>query len=351
MRNITSVLAVGPLSNEIIEAVFRYSQNNDVQMMLIASKNQIDYSGGYVNNWTTCEYVKYLISLKIKYPSSDVLICRDHCGPLFNGIADLQDSYRTTESDIENNFDLIHFDFCHLSKNDCRLEAKKLIEYATSLKTDLMVEIGTDENTGTLSMGIGELREDIEFFMSFCNPQFYVVQTGSLVKGINQAGKFNFDTVSPLSEMIHSYGLKLKEHNADYLSRAEIETRVGLVDSMNIAPQLGVVQTLYVLAQAKSFGVDPNGFLEKSYSSNKWNKWFEGDVDKVYCSIAAGHYNFTSSEYLEVCDEINKSFDLRNGIIDQIVKIIDLYIRGMSENGKETLGQGSVVGVERPVLL
>lgn len=43
-------LGIGALSSEIIEAVFRYSNNNLIPLMLIASKNQIDWDGGYVNN-------------------------------------------------------------------------------------------------------------------------------------------------------------------------------------------------------------------------------------------------------------------------------------------------------------
>ena len=40
--------------------------------MLIVSKNQIDHSGGYVNGWTTENYVDYTKSLKDKYSNSDI---------------------------------------------------------------------------------------------------------------------------------------------------------------------------------------------------------------------------------------------------------------------------------------
>ena len=42
--------AFGPMSSEIIQAIYQYSHDNSVELMLIASKNQIDYDGGYVNN-------------------------------------------------------------------------------------------------------------------------------------------------------------------------------------------------------------------------------------------------------------------------------------------------------------
>src|SRR4051812_15384473 len=107
------LLAIGPMSSEIIEAVFYYSNFFRVPLMLIASKNQIDYAGGYVNNWTTAEYMEFVNTMKKQYPLAKVKICRDHCGPGFNGKTDLKDVYKTIEEDIKTGFDLIHIDFCH----------------------------------------------------------------------------------------------------------------------------------------------------------------------------------------------------------------------------------------------
>ena len=92
-REITARFGIGPMSTETIEAVYRYSSFNRKQVMLIASKNQIDYSGGYVNNWSTKEFTDHLDSMKEKYNFSDVVICRDHCGPGFNGGYDLRDTF------------------------------------------------------------------------------------------------------------------------------------------------------------------------------------------------------------------------------------------------------------------
>ena len=67
---INSNLGVGPMSSEVIEAVYRYSHFHRKQIMLIASKNQVDHSGGYVNSWTTKEYSDNLNELKKKYKYS-----------------------------------------------------------------------------------------------------------------------------------------------------------------------------------------------------------------------------------------------------------------------------------------
>ena len=60
---IKSNLAIGPMSAEIIEAIFRFSHYKRKELMIIASKNQIDYNRGYVNNWTTKEFMNFIISI------------------------------------------------------------------------------------------------------------------------------------------------------------------------------------------------------------------------------------------------------------------------------------------------
>ena len=43
-----ATLAIGPMSSETIEATFRYSNFYRKELMLISSKNQIDWNGGDV---------------------------------------------------------------------------------------------------------------------------------------------------------------------------------------------------------------------------------------------------------------------------------------------------------------
>ncbi len=72
-------LGIGPMSSEITEAVFRYSHFHRRPLMLIPSKNQVDASGGYVNNWTTKQFMEYVNKMRETYPNSQVKVCRDHC--------------------------------------------------------------------------------------------------------------------------------------------------------------------------------------------------------------------------------------------------------------------------------
>ena len=328
---LNSNLGIGPMSSEIIEAVFRYSNYYRKELMLIASKNQIDHAGGYVNNWTTKEYVNFLREMQKKYPNSSIKICRDHCGPGFNGIYDIEDSYKTIKSDIENGFDLIHIDFCNLKvdKNTKFDESKKAIEYCLKLNPDIALEIGTDENTGAnYSLpNLAEIEEEINFFTNFCKPEFYVIQTGSLVKEINQVGNFNKSFIETALKILKKKGLKLKEHNADYLPRENISLRKGLVDAMNIAPQLGVIQTQLIINKCLVYGINFDDFLKEAYDGEKWKKWMRDNSkeNKLLCSVIAGHYHFTSDKYKKLIEELKKREDIHETIIKNIMDIIDHY--------------------------
>ena len=326
-------LAVGPMSTEIIEAIYRYSHYNRKELMIIASKNQIDYAGGYVNNWTTQEFMNFIKKMKETYLYSNVRICRDHCGPGFNGIDDLQDTYKTIETDIVNGFDLIHIDFCHFkgTKEEKFEESKKAIQYCYELNPRILIEIGTDENAG-INFGfinLQEIEKEIDFFLQFCKPEFYVVQTGSLIKEINQVGNFNSLFMKEISSLLKTKEIKLKEHNADYLSKEEIKKREGIIDAMNIAPQVGVIQTLITLNKCLVYGINFDSFLEEVYMGGKWRKWMNNNTpeNKFLCCVIAGHYHFASENYRKLIEKLNEREDIKEAIINQIMEVIEHYER------------------------
>ena len=324
-------LGIGPMSSETIEAVFKYSNSYKKELMLIASKNQIDYNQGYVNNWTTKKYYDFVKEMRKKYPDGQVKICRDHCGPGFNGKYGIEDTYSTIRADIENGFNLIHIDFCHLigSQEEKLKESKMAVEYALKLNPNIALEIGTDDNLG-IEFELNHLKtleREVDFFLDFCSPEFYVVQTGSLIKEINQIGRFNKSFIKEANELLKSRGIKLKEHNADYLSKEEIIQRRGLVDAMNIAPQLGVIQTLLVLTKCLSYGIRTDNFIEETYNEEKWKKWMHKNSpeNKFLCEIIAGHYHFASEKYKNIISELEKRENIHETIIDNIMEVIKHY--------------------------
>lgn len=324
-------LGIGPMSSEIIEAVFRYSHLRRRALMLIPSKNQVDHNGGYVNNWTTKQFMDFIQKMRTMYPQSKVKICRDHCGPGFNGNFDLEDTFNSIKSDVQHGFDLIHIDFCHFqgSKEERFEASRKAVELCLQLNPNIELEIGTDENEGTKFsiVNLQELEEEIDFFKGFCNPTFYVVQTGSLVKEINQIGSFNQQFIQKVHDLLAIKGLKLKEHNADYLSKEEIGLRKGIVDAVNIAPQLGAIQTMLILKKCLIYGVDFQKFIDDIYQSGKWKKWLHDNSqdNKFLCACIAGHYRFSQESYQRIIEQLEQREDIHETIINEIMEVIGHY--------------------------
>ena len=320
------------MSSEIIEAVFRYSEINNEPLMLITSMNQIDWDGGYVNNWTTKEYAKYIEKLKDKYKNSKIYICRDHCGPGFKKES-MEEIYKTIDEDIACNFDLIHIDFCKFkgSYREILNESKEAIQYIKAKNKNISIEIGTDENTGSILNDVSKIEKEMEFFSSLSPIEFFVCQTGSLIKEINQVGNFNTGFIKKIKQIAKKYNLLLKEHNADYLNGKKIAYRKNLIDAVNVAPQYGAIQTLITIQKCITYGIDYTKFLQKSYDSKKWEKWmYKNDSSNKYlCSVIAGHYNFNDDSYINIYNQINQHENFRETIINQMMRNFKLYLNNL----------------------
>ena len=76
-----TLLGVGPMSVNCVDATIELANQYSVPIMLIASRRQIDsidFGGGYVNNWDTKSFAEYVRKHdKGKY----IVLARDHGGP------------------------------------------------------------------------------------------------------------------------------------------------------------------------------------------------------------------------------------------------------------------------------
>ncbi len=287
-------LGVGPMSQEIINAIISYP--NKSQLMVVASRNQVDFQDAYV-----CD--SYDLALKIK--PVGILLCRDHCGPYFKdsdkGLSveqAIEECKKTIKCDLKAGFDLIHIDISKI--DDPKFEiAKSLFDYALSINPNVMFEFGSEENTGEgIADSISRITPQINFFKQYSGARYFVSQTGSLTKN-RQAGIFEFGPNTILSQTIHNNGLYFKEHNADYLLKDDITKRtlVG-VDAMNIAPQLGYIQTSIAMGQAEN-SKEWQEFSDVVYADRKWERWVDksGWDNKCIAVCAGGHYHYNTPQY------------------------------------------------------
>ena len=61
-----TLLGVGPMSLNCVDASIELANEFDIPLFLIASRRQVDsesLGGGYVNNWTTKEFSDYAVYL------------------------------------------------------------------------------------------------------------------------------------------------------------------------------------------------------------------------------------------------------------------------------------------------
>ena len=84
------------MSKNVVDAVIEF---NSPSIGFIPSRRQIDFIGGYVNNWTTKEFSNYV--------NGRVVIERDH-GGIGQGF-DYDDGYESFAHDTKY-FDIIHVD-------------------------------------------------------------------------------------------------------------------------------------------------------------------------------------------------------------------------------------------------
>ena len=144
---------------------------------------------------------------------------------------------------------------------------------------------------------------------AFENIEYAVVQSGvglDLGKQTN-TGTFNPKRLESFLEVCKKYGIKSKEHNGDYLSNGDYKDRFDLgLDSINIAPEFGQLETLCYLNE---MGSDIEEYYQICYESKRWEKWVDKDFvpsdNKKELIKICGHYVFSDKEFLSIKPDID----------------------------------------------
>jgi len=347
-----TLLGVGPMSVNCVDAAIELANDHDTPIMLIASRRQIDseeFGGGYVNNWTTAEFAQYVTERDKK---GKILLARDHGGPwqsnqekdqglgLRQAMASAKRSYL---ADISAGFQILHIDpsiDIHGSPNvDEVLERVfELYEFcwsqAQQQAQDIIFEIGTEEQSGSTNSQ-EELDYTLNAVKKFCTqnkipqPTFVVIQCGTRVMEMRNVGSFDSPIrvaneipaeiqLPKMIEICNRHGIFMKEHNTDYLSDEGLQwhPRLG-IHAANVAPEFGVAETHALINVLEKNGLEKlaERFLKVAYESNKWDKWMldnttATDRDR---SLIAGHYVFSKPEVKELKIEAAKKLE-RKGI-------------------------------------
>lgn len=294
---------IGPMSKNIVDAVVEYSNDNDTSLALIPSRRQVEYNGGYVNHWTTEQFANY-----VKSKSNKITIQRDHSGPGQGYKQD--DGYESLLHDCKY-LDLIHIDpWKEFQDYDKGLEYTiDMIKFCNAQNENIRYEVGTEEAIRRFeSTELHKLLSDLKARLSnslFEKIQYVVIQSGTSLKGTLQTGTYDKTRLASMINVVKSFNKLSKEHNGDYILPATIKEKFNLgLDSINIAPEFGVIETMTYMDQiVKHWRFDLlNTFWEICYQSNRWTKWvdssFDPHINKHELIMICGHYVLSDARFL-----------------------------------------------------
>ena len=293
---------IGPMSKNVVDSIIEFGEG----FGFIPSRRQVDYNGGYVNNWTTGEFSVYV--------DGRVVIERDHGGigqgyKYDNGLDSFMHDSRY--------FDIIHIDPWK-EYQDFDKGLQETIDclnyiYIVLGKENIKFEVGTEESIRRFEikelkklLGVleGKLKPEI-----FENIEYVVVQSGvGLDLGnMRNTGKFDPDRLEKMVEVCKKFDKKSKEHNGDYLTGEDYKKRFDIgLDSVNIAPEFGQLETLIYLNHMDDEIISV--WYDLCLESKRWEKWVDKDFeisDKKRLIRICGHYLFSNIGFKKIKPDID----------------------------------------------
>ena len=153
------------------------------------------------------------------------------------------------------------------------------------------------------------LLNQLSSYHFFSNIEYAVVQSGvglDLGKRVN-TGNFDLDRLKDFIRVCKYWSVLSKEHNGDYLTNEDVKVRfeAGL-DSLNIAPEFGQLETLCYL---EHMGDDIEDYYKICYDSKRWEKWVDKEFipenNKRKLIEICGHYVLSDKNFLKIKPNID----------------------------------------------
>lgn len=283
---------ISPMSKDIVDSVIDINSKTGI-FGFIPTRRQIDFNSGYVNNWNTSTFAKYV--------NKRATIIRDHAGP-DQGIRS-DDGYYSISVD-GNYLDSVHIDpwIKHPTVTEGLEYTVDAIKLIYSINPFVTYEVLTEQAIRYFSIDqmryfLEELQNRLEPNL-FNNIEYAVIQSGVSIDLVDQknTGKFSSERFHTMIEICKDFKIKSKEHNGDYLDFNAIRYRFrnGL-DSLNIGPEIVQIETSTILDNLKD--QDINKWYIECVKSNKWKRWQTDNFnidDKHQVIKVCGHYTRSS---------------------------------------------------------
>ncbi len=308
-------LCVGPMSMNTINSINQFSKRYKKYITIVCSRNQIEsekLGGGYVNNFTTENFSKYIKKLDNKY----LLIGRDHGGPKHqdkkskNFQIEIANSKKSLECDIKSGFKQIHIDtvFAKKRKFDLAIELYNFCQQKSKkFKNRVSYEIGVNFHGDQFNKD--EFSKIGKYFYDLKDIKFITGTTGSKIKNSKQVGRFNRTNSKLISEKLKKHKILIKDHNCDFLNNKQISMRKHCgISSFNIGPELAYVENniLYKYG-VNSKNIYYTKFFKKVLETQKWKKWCDHKCSKKIKFNSTAHYYYNDINYQHFIEnEIDK---------------------------------------------
>jgi fructose/tagatose bisphosphate aldolase len=241
---------IGPMSKNVVDTIIEFCNKTNNNIGLIPSRRQVEWNGGYVNNWDTKNFSEY-----VTRKSNLITLQRDHSGP---GQGQYEDNGISSLIDDCKYLDLIHIDpWKKYSKYEEGLEwTIDMIKLCNAINPNLEYEVGTEEAIRRFEVSeLNQFLQDLKTHLNiklFKKIKYLVIQSGTSLKGTTQTGEYDSQRLSDMIAVAKKHDLLSKEHNGDYIPVSVIKEKFDLgLDAINIAPEFGLIETQTYLDNIK----------------------------------------------------------------------------------------------------
>lgn len=292
---------IGPMTKNVVDSILEFSEETNNVIGFIPSRRQVEWDGGYVNNWTTKQFAEYV--------NDRLPIKRDHSGP-GQGYTD-DDGFESLKEDCKY-LDYIHIDpWKKYPKYDDGLDwTVKMIEFCYELNPNIQYEIGTEQairefDADELDGFVNDVNKRLPFQI-FKKITHLVIQSGTSLKGNVNTGEYDSERLTEMVDVASKWGLISKEHNGDYIPVELIKEKMSLgLDSINIAPEFGLIETISYIES----NIDIDKFWKICYDSKRWVKWVDDSFDPINQKEdlikICGHYVLSHPDFISIKPDID----------------------------------------------
>lgn len=260
-------LWVSPVSREVLEAAWLVAAANRGELGIMASCGQVG-PGAYTG--LTPERFDRDCYLLTRSTGARPPVQRDH---LMKGG---EDPYHWLDRDLEHGFDGVH-----LHTVDPELALEIMDHYGDKL----WYEVGPGEDDSR------PIPEDL-WERTAARASWFSFPTGCRIDGLGNRGEFDAGRVIA---MARAHGVPVRAHNCDYLTSRQWREVAIVCDGLNVAPQLGVVQSAWYMQGALMAGLPTRDWVDACAADEKnLARWCKEPWQTV---VAVGHYHYDRVEW------------------------------------------------------